>query len=151
MDISIRRSAASLLAAGVFAGGGLLGLAGGASATPREAPAAAQSPRGDWNWNWNWNTGSAPLPDAQPPTSGWSPQDWAQGVVVSDSRLYVRQRPSTHSPITGALRPGDTGPVYCAVKGELVNGNPWWLWIGEGWASSEYIDATRDVDDCSIS
>ncbi|WP_432157487.1 SH3 domain-containing protein [Streptomyces sp. bgisy153] len=64
------------------------------------------------------------------------------GTVVSRTPLNVRQAPTTHSPVVDRLAPGSQDRVQCMVRGQSVNGNPYWYWLvhTRAWASAEFID-----------
>ncbi|MBD0842197.1 MULTISPECIES: SH3 domain-containing protein [unclassified Streptomyces] len=64
------------------------------------------------------------------------------GTVVSHTKLNLRQAPTTHSPVVGWLSPGSQDRVDCKVRGQSVNGNPYWYWlVGAGaWASAAFVD-----------
>ncbi|MEV6105895.1 hypothetical protein AB0M28_14440 [Streptomyces sp. NPDC051940] len=172
MDISMRRSAVSLLAAGVLAGGGLLGFSGSAvAATPQAKGTYAGLPacpdggtscggcdwdwcdggdwQWEWNWNWNWGNNSQPPPPPKPPPSPPpQPDPGSWGRVISHTTLNIRQQPTTDSGVVGSLEPGDEGPVYCMTEGQSVNGNQWWYWVGAGWSSATYIQVSGPVANC---
>ena len=65
-----------------------------------------------------------------------------RGTVVSRTDLALRQAPTTHAPLAGQLPPGSHDRVLCMVKGQSVNGNPYWYWLvgAEAWASAAFVD-----------
>ncbi|MFF3938517.1 SH3 domain-containing protein [Streptomyces phaeofaciens] len=65
-----------------------------------------------------------------------------RGTVVSRTDLGLRQAPTTHAPLAGQLPPGSHDRVLCMVKGQSVNGNPYWYWLvgAEAWASAAFVD-----------
>ncbi|MBO7935805.1 MULTISPECIES: SH3 domain-containing protein [Streptomyces] len=68
-----------------------------------------------------------------------------RGTVVSSTNLSLRQAPTTHAPLAAQLAPGSHDRVRCMVKGQSVNGNPYWYWMigAEGWASAAFVDVGR--------
>ncbi|MFE2262018.1 SH3 domain-containing protein [Streptomyces griseosporeus] len=64
------------------------------------------------------------------------------GTIVSRTDLNVRQQPTTHSPAVGSLAPGSQDRVECKVRGQSVNGNPYWYWLAgaQAWASAAFVD-----------
>ncbi|GAA3990438.1 SH3 domain-containing protein [Streptomyces sp. NBC_01352] len=64
------------------------------------------------------------------------------GTVVSGTALNVRAAPTSHSPVVDRLAPGSQDRVECKVRGQSVNGNPYWYWFvgAEGWASAAFVD-----------
>ncbi|MFE0674456.1 SH3 domain-containing protein [Streptomyces sp. NPDC058867] len=68
--------------------------------------------------------------------------DPVRGTVVSHTKLNVRQAPTSHAPAVASLSPGSQDRVDCAVRGQSVNGNPYWYWLvgAQGWASAAFVD-----------
>lgn len=65
------------------------------------------------------------------------------GKVVSKTNLAVRKLPTTASAKVGSLKPGQTIPIECKVKGTPVDGNPWWYALPptlNEWVSARYIE-----------
>jgi hypothetical protein len=64
------------------------------------------------------------------------------GTVVSGTALEVRSAPTTHSAVVDRLAPGSQDRVECMVRGQSVNGNPYWYWFAgtHGWASAAFVD-----------
>ncbi|MGW0331645.1 SH3 domain-containing protein [Streptomyces sp. NPDC003011] len=64
------------------------------------------------------------------------------GTVVSGTALKVRSAPTTHSGIVDRLSPGTQDRVECKVRGQSVNGHPYWYWFvgAQGWASAAFVD-----------
>ncbi|GAB7103134.1 hypothetical protein JCM4814A_14480 [Streptomyces phaeofaciens JCM 4814] len=56
--------------------------------------------------------------------------------------LALRQAPTTHAPLAGQLPPGSHDRVLCMVKGQSVDGNPYWYWLvgAEAWATAAFVD-----------
>jgi hypothetical protein len=74
------------------------------------------------------------------------------GTVVSHTALNVRAAPTTHSPVVDQLSPWSQDRVECMVRGQSVNGNPYWYWLtgAQGWASAAFVDTGgRWVPNCS--
>ncbi|MDG9718489.1 SH3 domain-containing protein [Streptomyces sp. DH24] len=65
------------------------------------------------------------------------------GTVVSRTALNVRTAPTTHAPVVDRLPPGSQDRVECTVRGQRVNGNPYWYWLvgARAWASAEFVDS----------
>ncbi|MEU6354082.1 SH3 domain-containing protein [Streptomyces sp. NPDC047072] len=81
---------------------------------------------------------------AAPPTyteghGGGSPI-W--GTIVSRTALNVRAAPTTDSAVVDRLSPGSQDRVECMVRGQSVNGNPYWYWFvgAQGWVSAAFVD-----------
>ena len=74
------------------------------------------------------------------------------GTVISHTKLNVRLAPTTHSPAVTWLSPGSQDRVECKVRGQSVNGNPYWYWLkgAQGWAAAAFVDVGRaHVPTCS--
>ncbi|MES5819327.1 SH3 domain-containing protein [Streptomyces sp. RG80] len=74
------------------------------------------------------------------------------GTIVSGTALNVRVAPTTHSPVVDRLSPWSQDRVDCVVRGQRVNGNPYWYWLvgAQGWASAAFVDTGgRGVPNCS--
>ncbi|WP_141205986.1 SH3 domain-containing protein [Streptomyces griseorubiginosus] len=74
------------------------------------------------------------------------------GTIVSRTALNVRDAPTTHSAVVDRLAPGSRDRVECMVRGQSVNGNPYWYWFtgAEGWVSAAFVDtAGRPVPTCA--
>ncbi|MFF7330379.1 SH3 domain-containing protein [Streptomyces sp. NPDC008150] len=95
---------------------------------------------------------------AAPPTyadghggdGGGSGPTW--GTVISATPLNVRVAPTTGSSVVDRLSPGSQDRLECAVRGQSVDGNPYWYWLtgAQGWASASAIDTGgRAVSLCS--
>ncbi|KUN81578.1 hypothetical protein [Streptomyces griseoruber] len=87
---------------------------------------------------------------AAPPTSGGDGP--LVGTVVSRTDLNVRQQPTTHSAVVASLAPGTHDLVQCRVRGQSVDGNPYWYWLydTQGWASAAFVDVRGGrVPDCA--
>ncbi|WP_371670207.1 SH3 domain-containing protein [Streptomyces sp. NBC_00289] len=116
------------VAAGLLAGGTLVAAAAGTSASAATVPTYAEG-------NGDGKSGS-PI--------------W--GTVVSGTALNVRAEPTSHSTAVDRLAPGSQDRVQCKVRGQRVNGNPYWYWLvgSEGWASAAFVDTDgRRVPTCS--
>jgi hypothetical protein len=101
-------------------------------------------------------TAGATAVAATPPTyadghgSGSGGPIW--GTVVSGTPLKVRSAPTTHSAVVDRLAPGSRDRVECVVRGQSVNGNPYWYWfVGtRAWASAAFVDTGgRPVPTCA--
>ncbi|MFE3033472.1 SH3 domain-containing protein [Streptomyces canus] len=68
-----------------------------------------------------------------------------RGTVVSRTALDVRAAPTTHSAVVDRLAPGSRDRIACMVRGQSVNGNPYWYWFikARGWVSAEFVDTGR--------
>ncbi|MFJ4923716.1 SH3 domain-containing protein [Streptomyces sp. NPDC088725] len=124
------RRATAALAVLMLAGGGALA-ATPASAADTPAPAAA----------------SALTPQAP----NGSEERVARGEVVSRLPLNIRERPNTHSPVLGSLRPHTIVTLACKVRGEDVEGNDLWYRLDGGWTgyvSARYVDNFSPVSFC---
>jgi hypothetical protein len=64
------------------------------------------------------------------------------GTVVSGTALNVRSAPTTRSSVVDRLAPGSQDRIQCMVRGQSVNGNPYWYWLvgAQGWASAAFVD-----------
>lgn len=64
------------------------------------------------------------------------------GTIVSGTALNVRAAPTTHSDVVDRLSPGSQDRVECMVRGQSVNGNPYWYWFtgAQGWVSAAFVD-----------
>ena len=74
------------------------------------------------------------------------------GTIVSRTALSVRAAPTTHSAVVDRLAPGSQDRVECMVRGQSVNGNPYWYWFtgAQGWVSAEFVDTgRRSVPTCA--
>lgn len=74
------------------------------------------------------------------------------GTIVSGVDLNVRAAPTTQSPVVTQLSPWSEDRVDCKVRGQRVNGNPYWYWLegAQGWASAAFVDTGRhSVPNCS--
>ncbi|CAM5311470.1 SH3 domain-containing protein [Streptomyces fumanus] len=74
------------------------------------------------------------------------------GTVASPTPLAVREAPTSHAAAVQRLAPGAEDRVLCAVRGQSVNGNPYWYWLvgAQGWASAAFVDTHgRWVDHCA--
>jgi|GEM_PF-3114290 len=108
------------LAAALLTGGTLVAAAAGttaAAATPTTAPAYADGHGG--------GSGS-PI--------------W--GTIVSRTALNVRAGPTVNSAVVDQLSPGSQDRVQCKVRGQSIDGNPYWYWLvgAQGWVSAEFVD-----------
>jgi hypothetical protein len=80
---------------------------------------------------------------AAPPTYAEGHDDgYVRGTVVVGVEVSLRQQPSTLSAVAGLLDPGSQDHVQCTVRGQSVNGNPYWYWLtgAQAWASAAYVD-----------
>ncbi|MET9786625.1 SH3 domain-containing protein [Streptomyces canus] len=68
-----------------------------------------------------------------------------RGTVVSRTPIDVRAAPTTHSAVVARLSPGSQDRVKCMVRGQSVNGNPYWYWFtgARGWVSAAFVDTGR--------
>jgi hypothetical protein len=68
-----------------------------------------------------------------------------RGTVVSRTPVDVRAAPTTHSAVVDRLPPGSHDRVRCMVRGQSVNGNPYWYWFtgARGWVSAAFVDTGR--------
>ncbi|MET7450564.1 SH3 domain-containing protein [Streptomyces sp. NPDC005574] len=105
------------VAAALLAGGGLVAAGAGTSASAATAPSYAEG---------NGDGGSGSVP----------------GTVVSGTALHVRAEPTTRSATVDRLAPGSQDRVQCKVRGQRVEGNPYWYWLvgAQGWASAAFVD-----------
>lgn len=74
------------------------------------------------------------------------------GTIVSGVALNVRAAPTVHSPAVDKLSPGSQDRVECAVRGQRVNGDPYWYWLvgAQGWVSAAFVDTDgRGVPHCA--
>ncbi|MFF0012692.1 SH3 domain-containing protein [Streptomyces sp. NPDC005374] len=74
------------------------------------------------------------------------------GTIVSRTALNVRAEPTTHSAVVDRLSPGSQDRVECMVRGQSVDGNPYWYWFtgAQGWVSAEFVDTgRRSVPTCA--
>lgn len=97
-------------------------------------------------------TTAAAAPPAQPSYAegrGSGGPIW--GTIVSRTDLNVRAAPTTHSAVVDRLTPGTVDRVECKVRGQSVNGNPYWYWLTgtEAWASAAFVDTDRKVPNCA--
>jgi hypothetical protein len=106
------------VAAALLAGGGLVAAGAGTSASAATAPTYAEG-NGD---------GGSDSP--------------VLGTVVSGTALHVRAEPTTRSATVDRLAPGSQDRVQCKVRGQSVDGNPYWYWLvgAQGWASAAFVD-----------
>ncbi|MFJ4936428.1 SH3 domain-containing protein [Streptomyces pseudovenezuelae] len=75
-----------------------------------------------------------------------------RGTIVSRTALNVRAAPTTHSAVVDRLAPGSQDRIECKVRGQSVNGNPYWYWFtgARGWVSAEFVDTgRRSVPTCA--
>ncbi|MGW5635916.1 SH3 domain-containing protein [Streptomyces sp. NPDC003832] len=107
------------LAVALLTGGSLIAATAGATAAPAAPPTYADGDGG-----------------------GGRHGDPVWGTVVSHTKLNVRQAPTSHAPVVTRLSPGSQDRVDCAVRGQSVNGNPYWYWLvgAQGWASAAFVD-----------
>nr|WSZ15878.1 SH3 domain-containing protein [Streptomyces canus] len=68
-----------------------------------------------------------------------------RGTVVSRTPIDARSAPTTHSAVVARLSPGSQDRVKCMVRGQSVNGNPYWYWFtgARGWVSAAFVDTGR--------
>ncbi|MFJ9005058.1 SH3 domain-containing protein [Streptomyces canus] len=68
-----------------------------------------------------------------------------RGTVVSRTPIDVRAAPTTHSAVVARLSPGSQDRVKCMVRGQSVNGNPYWYWFAgaRGWVNAAFVDTGR--------
>ncbi|MHC3470156.1 SH3 domain-containing protein [Streptomyces sp. 7R007] len=74
------------------------------------------------------------------------------GTVVSRTALNVRAGPTVDSSVVDRLPPGGQDRVQCMVRGQRVDGNPYWYWLvgSQGWASAVFVDTGgRPVPTCA--
>lgn len=75
-----------------------------------------------------------------------------RGTVVSHTDLKVREAPTTRSAVVDRLAPGSEVRIECKVRGEHINGNPFWYWLvgPHGWSSAAFVDTGgREVPNCA--
>jgi hypothetical protein len=83
---------------------------------------------------------------AAPPTHSAGRGDGhVRGTVVSRTPLHVHAEPTVHARVVGELAPGGHDRIVCKVRGQHVNGNPYWYWLkgAQGWASAAFVDSGR--------
>ncbi|MET7733996.1 SH3 domain-containing protein [Streptomyces sp. NPDC005402] len=80
---------------------------------------------------------------AAPPTyaEGHGGGGPVRGTVVSRTAVDVRAAPTTHSAVVHRLAPGSRDRIACMVRGQSVNGNPYWYWFtgARGWVSAAFV------------
>ncbi|MFJ5260763.1 SH3 domain-containing protein [Streptomyces sp. NPDC088387] len=94
---------------------------------------------------------AAPMAFADVQRGSGGSQSSVWGTVVSRTDLTLRQAPTTHSPSVGQASPGSEERVGCVVRGQSVNGNPYWYWLVESqaWATAAFVDTGgRSVPAC---
>lgn len=131
---ALRTLTAAVVAGGAFAAAAAGTTATAAPAPPTRAPALLESPAFDAGHGGRGSGG--PI----------------RGTVVSGTALYVRAAPTTHAPAVDELPPGSEDRVRCVVKGQRVNGDPYWYWLtgAQGWASAAFVDTGgRSVPYCA--
>ncbi|MEU9166817.1 SH3 domain-containing protein [Streptomyces sp. NPDC048420] len=99
-------------------------------------------------------TAAGTFAEAAPPTHTEGHGDGGPiwGTIVSRTALNVRDAPTTHSAAVDRLAPGSQDRVECMVRGQRVNGNPYWYWFtgAQGWVSAEFVDTGwRSVPTCA--
>ncbi|MFV0134754.1 SH3 domain-containing protein [Streptomyces sp. HMX87] len=115
------------LAAALLTGGTLVAAAAGTTAAAAPAPTYPDVPGG---------RDSGPV----------------RGTVTSPTALAVREAPTSHAPAVDRLAPGTEDRIRCVVRGQSVNGNPYWYWLvgAQGWASAAFVDSGgRWVPQCA--
>jgi hypothetical protein len=92
-------------------------------------------------------TAAGTFATAAPPTyaEGHRGGGPVRGTVVSRTPIDVRAAPTTHSAAVDRLPPGSKDRVTCMVRGQSVNGNPYWYWFtgARGWVSAAFVDTGR--------
>ncbi|OIJ69575.1 SH3 domain-containing protein [Streptomyces mangrovisoli] len=112
------------LTAALLAGGGLAVAAAGTAA------AAAPVSYADGNGGGNGGGGGG----------GQGRPVWA--TITSHGDLSLRMAPTTRAPVVGTLESGSQVRVQCQVKGQTVDGNPYWYWVvgAKAWASAAFVN-----------
>ncbi|MEW6417505.1 MAG: DUF4157 domain-containing protein [Nitrospirota bacterium] len=80
---------------------------------------------------WYYEEPSAPLPPA--PVTG----------ETTASALWIREEPSTSSPIRGSYPRGTIIKIWCQIPGTEVEGNPIWDRTNRGYVSDQYVELTE--------
>lgn len=71
--------------------------------------------------------------------------DYYQGQVIARTGLNIRTRPTTGSADVGTIRYGTVIRIKCKVKGQTIDGNPFWYQLADarfhaGWVTARYVD-----------
>ncbi|MDL5202727.1 SH3 domain-containing protein [Streptomyces sp. ALI-76-A] len=105
------------LAAALFTGGTLVAATAGTAAVATTPPGYADGHDGGGSGGPIWCT------------------------VVSGTALKVRSAPTTHADVVDRLPPGTHDRVECKVRGQSVNGDPYWYWLAgaQGWAGAAFV------------
>jgi uncharacterized protein YraI len=73
-----------------------------------------------------------------------------EGRVVSATDLTVRYGPTTASRAVGSLRPGQTIPLICKLRGTSVGGNDLWYALPptlNEWVAARYVTNVGEAPD----
>ncbi|MEU9804268.1 SH3 domain-containing protein [Streptomyces sp. NPDC051000] len=72
------------------------------------------------------------------------------GVVVSQSGVNVRSKPTTYSKVVKTLAPRQRIGLVCQKRGKWVDGNPVWYRVHgvNGWVAARYVHNLQPVRSC---